>query len=261
MNILEKIVDTVKERVAEYKRADDFKSVRKQAENNVNHTINCFYDSLNSENMSYICEVKKASPSKGIIAEDFDYVSIAKDYEKAGANAISCLTEPYFFMGSDKYLKEIKENVKLPVLRKDFIIDEYMIYQALLLNADAVLLIAGILDKEQLKDYISITKELNISALVEVHNEYELEKALYAGADIVGVNNRDLKTFNVDINTSIRLSQYIPENVLYVSESGIKTYEDIKLLKAGRAKAVLVGETLMREKDKITALKKLRGEI
>ena len=150
-------------------------------------------------------------------------------------------------MGSDKYLKEIKENVKLPVLRKDFIIDEYMIYQALLLNADAVLLIAGILDKEQLKDYISITKELNISALVEVHNEYELEKALYAGADIVGVNNRDLKTFNVDINTSIRLSQYIPENVLYVSESGIKTYEDIKLLKAGRAKAVLVGETLMRE--------------
>lgn len=261
MNILDKIVDTVKERLDEYKKIDDLKSIRKKAEDYTNENSYNFYNALKSNSMSFICEVKKASPSKGIIADEFDYINIAKEYEKAGANAVSCLTEPYFFKGSDIYLKEIKENIKLPVLRKDFIINEYMIYQSVLLNADAVLLIAGILDKNQLKEYVSLTKELNISALVEVHDEYELEKALYASAQITGVNNRDLKTFNVDINNSIRLAKYIPEDVVYVSESGIKTYEDIKMLADNKVNAVLIGETLMREKDKVSALKKLRGEI
>lgn len=259
MNILDKLIETVKERVDEYKRHDDFKSVRNYAEKYEVKTPFAFYNALNKQDISFICEVKKASPSKGIIAEEFNYINIAKDYEKAGSDAVSCLTEPYFFKGKDNYLKEIKENIKIPVLRKDFIIDEYMIYQSVLLNADAVLLIAAILDIEQLKDYLLIAKSLNISALVEVHDEYELEKALKVESDIIGVNNRDLKTFNVDINNSIRMSKLIPNDVLYISESGIKDYEDIKRLKENNINAVLIGETLMREKDKSKALKLLRG--
>ena len=205
----------------------------------------------------------KVAPKKDteVLAEDFDYINIASDYESAGADAVSCLTEPYFFKGNDKYIKEIKEHIKIPVLRKDFIINEYMIYQSVILEADALLLIAAILDEHQLKDYVSLTKSLNISSLVEVHDEYELEKALKAECDIIGVNNRDLKTFNVDINNSIRIAKLIPENVIYVSESGIKTYDDIKRLKENNVDAVLIGETLMREKDKSKALKTLRGEI
>lgn len=261
MNILEKIVDTVKERVDEYKREKDLTSVRNNAEKYEIKNPYAFYNALNKDNMAFICEVKKASPSKGIIAEDFDYINIASDYESAGADAVSCLTEPYFFKGNDKYIKEIKEHIKIPVLRKDFIINEYMIYQSVILEADALLLIAAILDEHQLKDYVSLTKSLNISSLVEVHDEYELEKALKAECDIIGVNNRDLKTFNVDINNSIRIAKLIPENVIYVSESGIKTYDDIKRLKENNVDAVLIGETLMREKDKSKALKTLRGEI
>ena len=261
MNILEKIVDNVKERVDEYKREQDFTLVRNNAEKYEVKNPYAFYNALNKDNMAFICEVKKASPSKGIIAEDFDYINIASDYEKAGADAVSCLTEPYFFKGNDKYIKEIKEHIKIPVLRKDFIINEYMIYQSVILQADALLLIAAILDEHQLKDYVSLTKSLNISSLVEVHDEYELEKALKAECDIIGVNNRDLKTFNVDINNSIRIAKLIPENVIYISESGIKTYDDIKRLKANNVDAVLIGETLMREKDKTKALKMLRGEI
>ena len=168
---------------------------------------------------------------------------------------------PYFFKGHDDYLKLIKEHIKIPVLRKDFIIDEYMIYQSVLLNADAVLLIAGILDLEQLIDYLLITKSLNISAIVEVHDEYELEKALKAQSSIIGINNRDLKTFDVDINNSIRISKLIPDDIICVAESGIKKYEDVEILKENNIDGLLIGETLMREKDKTAALKILRGEI
>lgn len=261
MNILDKIIDTVKERVDDYKRHNDFKSVRNNAEKYEISSPFSFYHSLSKNDISFICEVKKASPSKGIISEDFDYKSIAKEYEKAGADAVSCLTEPYFFKGHDNYLKSIKECIQIPVLRKDFIIDEYMIYQSVLLNADAVLLIAGILDTEQLKDYLLITKSLNISTLVEVHDEYELEKALKAQSDIIGINNRDLKTFNVDINNSIKISKLIPDNIICVAESGIQKYEDVKILKENNIDGLLIGETLMREKDKISALKLLRGEL
>lgn len=261
MNILDKIVDTVKERVDEYKRHNDFVNVRNNAEKVDVTAPYSFYNALNKAHISFICEVKKASPSKGIIAEDFDYTGIAKEYEQAGADAVSCLTEPYFFKGHDNYLKSIKEYIKIPVLRKDFIIDEYMIYQSVLLHADAVLLITGILDAEQLKDYLLITKSLNISALVEVHDEYELEKALKAGSEIIGINNRDLKTFNVDINNSIRISKLVPDDITCVAESGIKTYEDVNILKENNIDGVLIGETLMREKDKVEALKKLRGEL
>lgn len=261
MNILDKIIDTVKERLDDYKRHNDFKSVRSNAEKMEIRNPYAFYAALNKDNISFICEVKKASPSKGIISEDFDYTGIAREYEQAGADAVSCLTEPYFFKGHDDYLKLIKEHIKIPVLRKDFIIDEYMIYQSVLLNADAVLLIAGILDLEQLIDYLLITKSLNISALVEVHDEYELEKALKAQSSIIGINNRDLKTFDVDINNSIRISKLIPDDIICVAESGIKKYEDVEILKENNIDGLLIGETLMREKDKTAALKMLRGEI
>ncbi len=261
MNILDKIVDTVKERVSDYKRANDFKSIRYNAENYEILSPFVFYNALNTNDMSFICEVKKASPSKGIIDEQFDYLNIAKEYEKAKAEAISCLTEPYFFKGSDDYLKEISKNVSIPVLRKDFIIDEYMIYQSILLGAKAILLIASILETQQLKEYLLIAESLKISALVEVHDGYELEKALKAESKIIGVNNRDLKTFNVDINNSINLSKFIPEDILFVSESGIKSYDDIKKLKSNNVDAVLVGETLMKEKDKVKALQLLQGNV
>ena len=261
MNILDKIVDTVTERVDGYKRHNDFKSVRNNAEKMEVNNPYAFYNALNKDKISFICEVKKASPSKGIISEDFDYTGIAKEYEQAGSDAVSCLTEPYFFKGSDDYLKSIKEYIKIPVLRKDFIIDEYMIYQSVLLHADAVLLIAGMLDLEQLKDYLLITKSLNISALVEVHDEYELETALKAQSSIVGINNRDLKTFNVDINNSIRISKLIPDDIICVAESGIKSRKDVEILEENHIDGLLIGETLMREKDKKAALKMLRGEI
>ncbi len=259
MNILDKIVEVTKDRVSEYKKKDDFKSIRKRAEEFQVISSYSFHNALKEEDISFICEVKKASPTLGVISEDFDYINISKEYKKAGASAISCLTEPYFFKGSDEYIKEIKESVSLPILRKDFIIDEYMIYQAVILEADAVLLIANILDEYQLKDYLDITKSLKISALVEVHDEYELEKAMKAESDIIGVNNRDLKTFHVDINNSIRIGKLIPDNVLFISESGIKSYEDIKKLKENGADGVLIGETLMKSENKVEALKKLKG--
>lgn len=209
--------------------------------------------------MSYICEVKKASPSKGLIAPDFPYLSIAKAYEQAGASAISCLTEPFYFQGADRYLEEIAKSVNIPVLRKDFTVDEYMIYQAKALGASAVLLICAILDDSRLKDYGQLAKELGMDALVEAHDEREVDRALNAGAQIVGVNNRDLRTFQVDMNNSIRLRRMAPVNVIFVSESGIKTSEDIRLLCENQVDAVLIGETLMRSPDKKAALEALNG--
>ena len=218
-----------------------------------------FYKALQKEGMSYICEVKKASPSKGLIAPDFPYVKIAREYEKAGASAISCLTEPYYFKGSDAYLREIASTVSIPVLRKDFTVNQYMIYQAKVLGASAILLICAILDDEQLTEYLALADSLGLDALVEAHAAEEGARALKAGAQIVGVNNRDLKTFEVDVRNSIRLREQAPRDVLFVSESGIKTSEDIRKLYENEVDAVLIGETLMRSEDKKQALETLNG--
>ena len=218
-----------------------------------------FYKALQKEGMSYICEVKKASPSKGLIAPDFPYVKIAREYEKAGASAISCLTEPYYFKGSDAYLREIASTVSIPVLRKDFTVNQYMIYQAKVLGASAILLICAILDDEQLTEYLALADSLGLDALVEAHDAEEVARALKAGAQIVGVNNRDLKTFEVDVRNSIRLREQAPRDVLFVSESGIKTSEDIRKLYENEVDAVLIGETLMRSEYKKQALETLNG--
>jgi len=199
---------------------------------------------------AFICEVKKASPSKGIIAEDFPYIKIAKEYEAAGASAISVLTEPDFFKGSNTYLKEIAEEAGIPVLRKDFIIDRYQIYEAANLGASAVLLIVSLLDAEKLRDFLKTAKSLKLSALVETHNAEEIRTALEAGAEIIGVNNRDLKTFRVDINNCVRLRPLVPANKIFVAESGIKDAADIKTLAAAGVDAVLIGEALMKAPDK-----------
>ena len=212
------------------------------------------------EKLSFICEVKKASPSKGVIAEDFPYLSIAKDYEAAGASAISCLTEPYYFQGSDQYLKEITDTVSIPVLRKDFTVDAYQIYEAKLLGASAVLLICAILTEEQLKEYGAIAESLGLSALVEAHDEEEVQMALRSGAKIIGVNNRDLRNFTVDIHNSVRLRKLVPEEILFISESGIKTAADIAVLKENGTNGVLIGETLMRSSHKKEELETLNGE-
>ena len=219
-----------------------------------------FRKALSGDEISFICEVKRASPSKGLIAPDFPYLDIARDYERAGASAISCLTEPFWFKGRDEYLAEISNAVKIPVLRKDFTVDEYMIYQAKLLGAAAILLICAILDDEQLVEYLKLADSLGLDALVEAHDAEEVERALKAGAQIIGVNNRDLKTFEVDARNSIRLRELAPKDVLFVSESGIKTSEDIRKLYENEVDAVLIGETLMRSDDKKKALETLNGE-
>lgn len=217
-----------------------------------------FEMALSTPGLSIISEVKKASPSKGVIAEDFPYLEIAKEYEASGADAISCLTEPDRFKGSDEYLKVIASEVTIPVLRKDFTVDEYMIYQAKLLGASAVLLIAAILTDKQLRDYLEIADTLGLSCLFEAHDSEEVKRCLAAGARILGVNNRNLKDFSVDINNSIRLRELVPENVIYVSESGIMNPSDVKILKENGTDAVLIGEMLMRSNDKSGLIKSLR---
>lgn len=218
-----------------------------------------FEKALMKEDISFICECKKASPSKGLIAPDFPYLQIAKEYEAAGADCISVLTEPKWFLGSDDYLKEITDNVSIPCIRKDFTVDEYMIYEARKLGASAVLLICSILTEEQIKEYIGICDELGLSALVEAHDEEEIETAVRCGARLIGVNNRNLKDFTVDTGNSARLRKLIPENVVFVSESGVKSSEDICELRKIGANAALVGETLMRAADKTAKLKELKG--
>ena len=263
MNILEEIAGKTRERIDQEKGkvsvAELRKRIRDREQNPAILPTPSFYQALKKEGMSYICEVKKASPSKGLIAPDFPYVEIAKEYEAAGASAISCLTEPFYFQGSDRYLEEITAAVNIPVLRKDFTVDEYMIYQAKSLGASAVLLICAILDDGELRAYRQLAKELGLDALVEAHDEYEVDRALNLGAEIVGVNNRDLRTFQVDMNNSIRLRKMAPDNVVFVSESGIRTPEDIRLLYENKVDAVLIGETLMRSPDKKAALESLNG--
>lgn len=200
--------------------------------------------------LHFICEVKKASPSKGVIAQDFPYMDIAREYVQGGASAISVLTEPEFFQGSDRYLNEISRAVDIPVLRKDFILDEYQIYESKLIGADAVLLICAFLDTDRLKKYIKICDELGMSALVEAHTAKEIEIAMEAEARIIGVNNRNLQTFEVDIENSIRLRQMVPRDIIYVAESGIRSREDILALQSAGVDAVLIGEAFMRSENK-----------
>ena len=256
-NILEEIAEKKRERIRKEKRQfplDQLKTLAEKAPQQPS-----FLETLKKPGMSYICEVKKASPSKGLIAPEFPYLEIAKEYKAAGASAISCLTEPFYFMGSDTYLREITETVDIPVLRKDFTVDKYMIYQAKAFGAAAVLLICAILNDQELLEYRELAETLGMDALVEAHDENEVARALKTGAKIIGVNNRDLKTFKVDMNNSIRLRNLAPDNVVFVSESGIKNAGDIAILERNRVGAVLIGETLMRSPDKKAALEDLNG--
>lgn len=218
-----------------------------------------FERELGKAEITFICECKKASPSKGLIAPDFPYLEIAKEYETAGAGAISVLTEPKWFLGSNEYLREIAQNVNIPCLRKDFTVDEYMIYEAKTLGASAVLLICVITEKKRLQEYIEIADSLGLSALVEAHDEKEIETALDSGARIIGVNNRNLKDFTVDVHNSERLRRLVPKEVMFVAESGIKTAQDIDVLRAADVNGVLIGETMMLSDDKSVMLKSLRG--
>lgn len=217
-----------------------------------------FEEALSGKELSIISEVKKASPSKGIIAEDFPYLDIAKEYQASGADAISCLTEPDRFKGSDEYLKAITKEVTIPVLRKDFTIDPYMIYQAKLFGASAVLLIAAILSDKELKQYFELADTLGLSCLFEAHDAEEVKRCLAAGARIVGVNNRNLKDFTVDINNSVRLREMVPDDIIFVSESGMSKPEDIKILKENGTDAVLIGEMLMRSADKKSLIREIK---
>ena len=216
-----------------------------------------FYDALKKDDLSFICEVKKASPSKGVIARDFPYLDIARDYEAAGADCISCLTEPKWFFGSDDIFREIRAAVSTPMLRKDFTVSDYQLYQSRLMGADCVLLICALLDTKTLAQYLAVCDELGLSALVETHDADEIRSAVAAGAKIIGVNNRNLKDFTVDIHNSERLRELVPENIVFVSESGIKTPEDVGRLYQNKTDAVLIGETLMRSSNKKAELEKL----
>lgn len=260
MNILEEIGEKTKERIREEKKQCSLEEMRNRAEQKTeNKEKTGFLQALKAQGMSYICEVKKASPSKGLIAPEFPWLDIAKEYEAAGASAVSCLTEPFYFMGQNCYLEKIAEEINIPVLRKDFTVDEYMIYQAKVLGASAVLLICSLLDDVKLSDFYQLTKELHMDALVEAHDEKEVLRALDCGAKIIGVNNRDLKTFQVDTGNSIRLRKIAPADTVFVSESGIRTSEDIHRLRENDIQAVLIGETLMRSPDKRKALEDLNG--
>lgn len=260
MSILDELAAHARERTKTAKEKLPLLEIKKQALSLPKGDF-AFEKAIKKPGLSFICECKKASPSKGVIAKEFPYLEIAKEYEAAGADCISVLTEPKWFLGSDSYLKEIAAKVSLPCLRKDFTVDEYMIYEAKVLGASAVLLICAILTKEQLKEYREICDELGLSALVEAHDEEEVEKALYARARLLGVNNRNLKDFTVDTKNSERLRQQIPKEVGFVSESGVRTRADIEALLPVGVDAFLVGETLMRSEDKKKTLAELRGQI
>lgn len=259
MTILDQLAAHAKERTEAAKRKITPDRLRQQALSLPKGTF-AFERALKKPDIAFICECKKASPSKGVIAPEFPYMRIAKDYEAAGADCISVLTEPKWFLGSDRYLEEIAASVSVPCLRKDFTVDAYMIDEAKLLGASALLLICSILSREQLKDYIAHCDRLGLSALVEVHDEKEVKMALDAGARIIGVNNRNLKDFSVDVQNSRRLRDLIPPGVLFISESGITDTRDVEALRDVGADAVLIGETLMRAEDKKAKLLELKGK-
>ncbi|MDO4857054.1 MAG: indole-3-glycerol phosphate synthase TrpC [Thermoguttaceae bacterium] len=261
--ILNEIAQKRRERIDALKAEKPLGPIRRLAEELANHEAAsgfgfqpenfAFEQALKSPKtpgMAFICEVKKASPSKGVIAENFPFLEIAKEYESAGASAISCLTEPDWFLGRDEYLREIAASVQIPVLRKDFTIDAYQIYEAKTLGASAVLLICALLETVKLREFLEIAHSLRLAALVEAHSEEEVESALKADARIIGVNNRDLKTFKVDVSTSLRLRPLVPADRVFVSESGIQTAEQIADLRKAGVNGVLIGETFMRSENK-----------
>ena len=257
--ILDDIAAYTRERIALLRQREPVEALAEKAAALPADTGFPFEQALRGEDIGFICEVKRASPSKGLIAPDFPYLQIAQEYEAAGAAAVSVLTEPRYFKGSDQYLQEIAAAVSLPALRKEFVVEEGMIHEARLLGASAVLLICAILSPDTLASYIALAHRLGLSALVEAHTADEVHMALDAGARVIGVNNRDLQTFQVDIRTGIRLRELVPPDILYVSESGIRTAEDVAMLRRCGANGVLVGETLMRAPDKRAALAHLRG--
>lgn len=260
MTILEKLSEYAKERVALSANKISRQDIYAKAFSLPKGAFE-FENALKIDDIAFICECKKASPSKGLIAPDFPYLEIAKEYESAGADCISVLTEPKWFLGDDKYLEEIATNVSIPCIRKDFTVDEYMIYEAKLLGASSVLLICSVLSENQMREYIEICDMLGISALVEAHDEGEIEMALKVNARIIGVNNRNLKDFSVNTDNSRRLREMVPKDILFVSESGVKDAEDVQKLRAIGADAVLIGETLMRADDKKAKLCELKGEL
>ena len=258
MTILDEIANETKQRVLYNKNIKPLDILKTEAYSMQKGNFS-FENKIKNNKFSFICECKKASPSKGIIAENFPYLDIAIEYEQAGADCISVLTEPKWFLGKDEYLKEITHKVSIPCLRKDFIVDEYMIYEAKTLGAACVLLICSILSDKQLKEYINICDELGLSALVETHNEKEIEMAIKSNARMIGINNRNLKDFSVDTENSKKLSQYIPKDILFISESGVTNANDIKNLYDIGANAVLIGETLMKAKNKKEKLQELKS--
>ncbi|MDR3111658.1 MAG: indole-3-glycerol phosphate synthase TrpC [Elusimicrobiota bacterium] len=259
--MLNKIISATKIRVEKTKNICPFEKMKSDA---ISMCGNCVFNFpfkkvLSEKKMNFICEIKKASPSKGLISNDFKYKEIALEYEKGGASAVSVLTETKFFLGKNKYLSEIKSSVKIPVLRKDFIIDKYQIYEAKTIGADAILLICAILDFQTLKYFFETANSIGLSCLVETHNEREVENALKINADIIGVNNRNLENFEVDINNSIALRKLVPQDKIFVSESGIKTRTDIGILKENNINVVLIGEELMKSENILEKLEKLKG--
>ena len=258
--ILDELASLTRKRIELQKQGYSLDNIKRDAELLAAREVAYnFEEALSKEGLSIISEVKKASPSKGVIAEDFPFLDIAKEYETAGADAVSCLTEPDRFKGSDAYLQEIASSIKLPVLRKDFTIDPYMIYQARMMGASAVLLIAAILSDAELAEYFEIAEGLGLSCLFEAHDEEEVNRCLAAGARIVGVNNRNLKDFTVDINNSVKLRKLVPDDVIFVSESGIEKPEDVKVLKENGTDAVLIGEMLMRSSNKTGLIHELKN--
>ena len=257
--ILDKIIEATKIRVAQEKQVESPEAVKTAALALPSDTGFPFEAALRQQDFNFICEVKKASPSKGIIAEDFPYLDIAKEYEVAGAAAISVLTEPDFFKGDKKYLQEIASTVKIPVLRKDFIIDEYQIYQAKVWGASAILLICACLDMPTLTKFRELADSLGLSSLVEAHDENEVQMAIDCGARIIGVNNRNLKDFTVDVQNSVRLRNLVQDDVIFVSESGLETPEDIQVLRDNNIGVALMGETFMRSPNKVEKLAYLYG--
>lgn len=260
MTILDKLAASAKARCEAAKGKIPPEEIRRLAENTPKGDFG-FEKALKKPGMSFICECKRASPSKGLIAPEFPYLDIARDYEAAGADCISVLTEPEWFLGSDRYLEEIAHTVGIPCLRKDFTVDEYMIYEAKLLGASAVLLICSILDAEQLKEYIGVADSLGLSSLVEAHDEREIAAAVGAGARVIGVNNRNLKDFTVDTGNSGRLRSIVPDDIVFVSESGVSDAGDVKRLYDAHVDAVLIGEALMRASDRKAKLAELRSLI
>lgn len=257
--ILDDLVAATKQRLVEEKKQVPLIELKQQAQQIPNRDSQTIINKFLEPKLHFIGEIKKSSPSKGTIVDDFPYMKIAQEYQDAKIDAISILTEPTYFQGKLAYLKEISKTSNVPLLRKDFTIDPYMIYQAKVAGASLILLIVAILDDEELISYLKLSQKLGLAALVEVHNENELQRALKANAKIIGVNNRNLKDFTVDINNSLKLRPLVPKQIPFITESGIKTSADIKKLKRAQVNGVLIGETFMKAPDRVKIIQKFQS--